>query len=86
MAVEPFMYELMDPIHSREDSLGGGPARRKPLPTQDNINREETRTYIHASSWIRTHDPSVLQGGDIFILDRAATVIGKNCFSNSISS
>jgi hypothetical protein len=35
-----------------------GPVTR-PLPTQDNTNTEETRTDIHASSRIRTHDPSV---------------------------
>jgi hypothetical protein len=29
------------------------------LPTQDNINIEEPLTDIHASSGIRTHDPSV---------------------------
>jgi hypothetical protein len=31
----------------------------RPLPTQDNKNIEERRTYIHASSGIRTNDPSV---------------------------
>jgi hypothetical protein len=36
----------------------------RPLPTQDNTNTEETRTNIHASSEIRTHDPSVWTGED----------------------
>jgi hypothetical protein len=31
----------------------------RPLPTQDNTNIEEARIDIHASSAIRTHDPSV---------------------------
>jgi hypothetical protein len=36
----------------------------RPLPTQDNTNTEEKRTDIHASSGIRTHDPSVCAGED----------------------
>jgi hypothetical protein len=32
---------------------------RKALSSQANTNTEETRTDIHASSVIRTHDPSV---------------------------
>jgi hypothetical protein len=31
----------------------------KPLPTQEETNTKETRTDIHASSGMRTHDPSV---------------------------
>jgi hypothetical protein len=34
----------------------------RPLPKQDNTNKEETRTDIHASSEIPTHDPSVQAG------------------------
>jgi hypothetical protein len=37
----------------------------KPLPIQDNSNTEETQTYIHASSGIRTYDPSVWAAEDI---------------------
>jgi hypothetical protein len=37
----------------------------RPLPSQSNTNTEETRTHIHASSGIRTHDPSVWAGDDI---------------------
>jgi hypothetical protein len=37
----------------------------RPLPAQDHTNTEETRTDIHASSGIRTHDPSVRAGEDI---------------------
>jgi hypothetical protein len=46
------------------------------LPTQDSTNTEETRTDIHASSWIRTHDHSVWAGEDRSDLDGTATVIG----------
>jgi hypothetical protein len=44
--------------------LVGLPTART-LLTQDNTNTEETRTDIHASSGIRTHDPSVRAGEDI---------------------
>jgi hypothetical protein len=37
----------------------------RPLPTQDNTNTGERRRDIHASSRIRTHDPSVRAGEDI---------------------
>jgi hypothetical protein len=40
----------------------------RPLPTQDNTNRDTTRTDIHASSGIRTHCPSVRVGEDISCL------------------
>jgi hypothetical protein len=40
----------------------------RPLPTQDNINTEETRPDIRTSSGIRTHDPSVWAGEDISCL------------------
>jgi hypothetical protein len=35
----------------------------RPLPTHNNTNTEETPTNIHALSEIRTHDPSVREGG-----------------------
>jgi hypothetical protein len=31
----------------------------RPLPTQDNTIQKNADTHIHASSGIRTHDPSV---------------------------
>jgi hypothetical protein len=46
------------------------------VATHDNTNTEITQGSIHASIGIRTHDPSVLVGKDVFrALDRAATVI-----------
>jgi hypothetical protein len=45
--------------------LDGGTARRKAATyTQKNTNTELTHTDIHASSEIRTHDPSVRAGED----------------------
>jgi hypothetical protein len=40
----------------------------RPLPTQDNTDTEETRTDIHASSGIRSHEPSVSAGEEISCL------------------
>jgi hypothetical protein len=51
-----------------------------PLLIQDNTSREKTQTYIHASSGIRTHDPSVRAAEDISCLRRAATAIGPAIF------
>jgi hypothetical protein len=41
---------------------------------------------MHASSGIRTHDPSVPEGEDISCLDRAATVIGPAIPHMTLSS
>jgi hypothetical protein len=45
MAVQPFgprpLFQFLNPIHSRYDSLDGGSARRKAAArTQNNINTE----------------------------------------------
>jgi hypothetical protein len=40
----------------------------RPLPTQGNINTQETRTDSHAPSGIRTHDSSVRAGENISCL------------------
>jgi hypothetical protein len=40
------------------------------------LHTEQTHTEIHASSGIRTHDPSFQGGKTIHGLHRAATVIG----------
>jgi hypothetical protein len=40
----------------------------RPLPARDTTYTEEMRTDIHASSAIRTHDPSVSAGEDITTL------------------
>jgi hypothetical protein len=36
------------------------------LPTQDNTNTGETRTDMHVSNGIRTHDPSIWAGDNIW--------------------
>jgi len=38
--------------------LDGGSADARPLPTQENTTQKNADTHIHASSVIRTHDPS----------------------------
>jgi hypothetical protein len=49
--------------------LNGGSARRKAaIYTQNNTNAEYTHTDIHASSGIRTYDPSVRAGEDVSYL------------------
>jgi hypothetical protein len=70
MALQPFvgpwpLFQFLDLLHSRKDSLSGGSARRKTATcTQDSTDIEYTHTDIHASSGIRTHNPSVLAGED----------------------
>jgi hypothetical protein len=56
-------------LNIRYDSLDGGSARRKAATyTQDNTNRIIAHTNIHASSGIRTHDPSVRASEDSLCL------------------
>jgi hypothetical protein len=72
-------FTFLIALHSRQDSLDGGSARRKAATcTQDNTNTEQTHTDSHASSEIRTHDPSVWadRAKTVHAVDRAATVIG----------
>jgi hypothetical protein len=66
MALQPFvgpwsLFQFLDPIHSRYDSLDGGSARCKAATyTQNNKHTLKAHdTDIHAFSSIRTHDPSV---------------------------
>jgi hypothetical protein len=50
------LFQFLDPIHSRWDSLDRGSARRKAA------NYTQNNTDIHASSGIRTHDPGIRAG------------------------
>jgi hypothetical protein len=57
MSLEPFvgsspLFQFLNPIHSRQDSLDGRPARRKASATH---RITQTHTDIHASSATRTH-------------------------------
>jgi hypothetical protein len=51
---------FLNPIRSWQDSLHGGSACRKAATCTKN----NTKTYIHASTGIGTHDPSVRTGED----------------------
>jgi hypothetical protein len=62
-----FFLQFLNHIDSRYDSLGGGSARRK-AANYTGQHKHRINANIHASSGIRTHNPSAL--------DRAATVIG----------
>jgi hypothetical protein len=54
------IFQFLNPIHSRYDSLDRGSALLKAATyTQNNTNRINTHTHIHASSGIVTHDLSV---------------------------
>jgi hypothetical protein len=71
MALQPFvgpwpLFSFLIILQSRQDHLGGGSARRKATTyTQDSINPD-----MHASSGIRTHDPSVRAGEESSCLRR----------------
>jgi hypothetical protein len=77
MALQPFAehwphFQFLNPIHSRYESLDGGPAHRKAATyIQKNINTEETHKDIHALSGIQTHDPSVQASEDSSYLKTA---------------
>jgi hypothetical protein len=60
------------------------PCRKAATYTQDNTNAEETREDIHASSRIRTHDPTTWAVSDISFLDRAAIVNDVIFFEHAI--
>jgi hypothetical protein len=70
MALELFvgpwpLFQFLDPIHSRQDSLDGGSAHRKAATyKQNNTNRINAHTDIHALSGFRTHEPSVRASED----------------------
>jgi hypothetical protein len=49
-------------------------------PTKDNTNTEETLKYIHASSGIRNHDPSVPANDDNTLLGLCAQYERRHIF------
>jgi hypothetical protein len=63
-----FQSELFWNVESHRQSVGllGRVMSRiaRPLPIQDNTNREQTRTDIHVTKGIQTRDPSVRAGED----------------------
>jgi hypothetical protein len=69
MTLQPFrpwpLFRSLNPTHSQQDSLDGESAHHKATTyTQNNINIEKTHRDFHASSGVRTHDPSVQVGED----------------------
>jgi hypothetical protein len=74
MALQPFVgpwpiFQFLNPIQSRWDSFDGGSDRRKAATdTQNNTNTEYKQIDIHASSGIRTHNPSARAGKDVSYL------------------
>jgi hypothetical protein len=66
MALQPFvgpwtLFQFLDPIHSRQDSLDGDQPVARPLY----LHTEHKHTSdIQALSGIRTHDPSVRASED----------------------
>jgi hypothetical protein len=91
MALQPFvgpwsLYQFLDRIHSRYDSLDGRSARRKASTyIQNNTNTEETHTIQISMPWVGFEPtiPTFELAKTVHALDRAATVIGifpyKNC-------
>jgi hypothetical protein len=74
MALQPFgpwpLFQSLNPIYSRWDSLDGVSARRKVATyTQNNTN-------FHASCGIRTQDQAFERAKTVHALDSAATLIG----------
>jgi hypothetical protein len=70
MVLQPFvgpwpLFQFLNLYTVSKGSFDGGSARRKAATyTQKNTNTEYTRTDIHVSSGIRTHDPSVTAAED----------------------
>jgi hypothetical protein len=65
MALQSFvgprpLFQFLNLIHIRYDSLDEGSARREAATyIENNINTQQTKTDIHTSSGIRTQDPRV---------------------------
>jgi hypothetical protein len=65
VTLQPFvgpwpLFQFLHHLHSRYVSLNGGSARRKSATyIQNKTKREQTHRDIHASSGVRTHDPSI---------------------------
>jgi hypothetical protein len=53
------VFQFLDLFTQSVGLLGQGSARRKTPLVQDSIKTKSTHTDIHASSEIRTHNPSI---------------------------
>jgi hypothetical protein len=68
------LFQFLNP-YTVDRTCSGNQLVARPLPTHRTTQTQNKRTDIHASSWIRTNDPSVRVGEDCSCLDRAATVM-----------
>jgi hypothetical protein len=82
MALQPFvgpwpLFQFLDLFAQSVVLLGRGisPSQDRYLHTGQHKQRIKAHTYIHASSVIRTHDPTE-RARTVHALDRALTVIG----------
>jgi hypothetical protein len=75
MALQPFVgswlrFQFLDPIHSRQDSLDGGSARRKASTyTQDNRNRINELTDNHILSGFKPTISAFVRAKTVHALD-----------------
>jgi hypothetical protein len=71
-----FFSSLAFYTDGRTPWTGDQPVAR-PIPANNNTNTINAQnTDIHVLSGIRTHDPSVRAGEEVYALDRTATMIG----------
>jgi hypothetical protein len=66
------LFQFLDPIHSRQDSLDGESARRTHTE-KHRVNAHNTD--IHTLSGVRAHDPFE-RAKTVHALEHEATVIG----------
>jgi hypothetical protein len=75
MALQSFgpwtLFQFLNPIHSRQDSLEGGSARRKAATYIQNKRRQTSMPRVEFEPTI----PVLKRAKTVHALDRAATVI-----------
>jgi hypothetical protein len=82
MALQSFvgswlLFRVLNPIHSRYNSLDGGSARRKAATyTQNNTNRINAHRHTCLGWDSNSRFPAFERAKTVHALDRAATVIG----------
>jgi hypothetical protein len=85
MALQPGVgpwpiFQFLNPVHSRQDSLEGGSAHRKAITyTQDNTNTNEYTQTCTPRVGSELTTPVFERGKTVDALDRSATVIGTRC-------
>jgi hypothetical protein len=81
MALQPFvwpwsLFQFLDPIQSRQDTLGGGSVRRKAFThTRNNTNRINARGHPYLD-W--DSNPAIELAKTYHALDSVASVIGRS--------